>query len=125
MITYGPLLEAYAAARSPRRPTHRGGYRSPRAAQQIGGALGLAVLSTVSTSAADDKLPDAAAGLYRALETKDLPLSAKAGEALTHGYTLAFVAAAVMFLAGLVVTFLAVDAGRQRQTEGAAPVHLG
>ncbi|MEU0344723.1 hypothetical protein ABZ092_38790 [Streptomyces bobili] len=108
-------------------PSHApwGGDRSPRAAQQIGGALGLAVLSTVSTSAADDKLPDAAAGLYRALETKDLPLSAKAGEALTHGYTLAFVAAAVMFLAGLVVTFLAVDAGRQRHTEGAAPVHLG
>ncbi|MEU9666097.1 hypothetical protein AB0E25_10960 [Streptomyces bobili] len=47
------------------------------------------------------------------------------GPALTHGYPLAFVAAAVMFLAGLVVTFLAVDAGRQRHRAGAAPVHLG
>ncbi|MFI0090494.1 hypothetical protein [Streptomyces bobili] len=81
-------------------------------AQQVGGALGLAALSTVSTSAADDRLPDAAANLYRAMGTKDFPLLAKAGEALTHGYTMAFVAAAVMFLAGLVVTFVAVDAGK-------------
>jgi hypothetical protein len=38
---------------------------------------------------------------------------------------MAFVAAAVMFLAGLVVTFVAVDAGKQQHTEGAAPVHMG
>ncbi|MFJ4644664.1 MFS transporter [Streptomyces bobili] len=94
-------------------------------AQQVGGALGLAALSTISTSAADDRLPDAAANLYRAMGTKDFPLLAKAGEALTQGYTMAFVAAAVMFLAGLVVTFVAVDAGKQQHTEGAAPVHMG
>ncbi|MFM9706310.1 MFS transporter [Streptomyces galilaeus] len=94
-------------------------------AQQVGGALGLAALSTISTSAADDRLPDAAANLYRAMGAKDFPLLAKAGEALTHGYTMAFVAAAVMFLAGLVVTFVAVNAGKQQHTEGAAPVHMG
>ncbi|GAA4014198.1 MULTISPECIES: hypothetical protein [Streptomyces] len=88
-------------------------------------ALGLAVLSTISTSAANDKLPEAAASFYRGLATEDFPLVAKAGEALTHGYTMAFVAAAVMFLAGLAVMFLAVNAGRQQPTEGAPPVHLG
>ncbi|WP_371664168.1 hypothetical protein [Streptomyces sp. NBC_00280] len=49
----------------------------------------------------------------------------KAGEALTHGYTMTFVASAFMCLAGLVVVVLAVDAGKQQHTEGAAPVHMG
>ncbi|MFD5164275.1 MFS transporter [Streptomyces hawaiiensis] len=94
-------------------------------AQQIGGALGLAVLSTISTSAADDKLPEAASSLYRGLATKDFGLVSKAGEALTHGYTMAFVASGVMFVAGLVVAGLAVNAGKQEHVEGAAPVHMG
>ncbi|MEY9961984.1 EmrB/QacA subfamily drug resistance transporter [Streptacidiphilus sp. MAP12-16] len=42
-------------------------------AQQIGGALGLAVMSTISTSAANDKLPGAAHALYHGLATKDSP----------------------------------------------------
>jgi EmrB/QacA subfamily drug resistance transporter len=94
-------------------------------AQQIGGALGLAVLSTIATSAADRKLPEAAGSLYRGLAVKDFALVAKAGEALTHGYAMAFAAAAAMFLAGLAVTALAVNAAGQRHAEGAAPVHIG
>ncbi len=94
-------------------------------AQQIGGALGLAILSTISTSAADDKLPQAAGSLYRGLATNDFALVAKAGDAVTHGYTMAFVAAAAMFVAGLLVTGVAINAGRQQHTEGAAPVHMG
>ncbi|WP_406442817.1 hypothetical protein OHB00_41430 [Streptomyces sp. NBC_00631] len=94
-------------------------------AQQIGGALGLAVLSTISTSAANDKLPDAASSLFRGLATQDLPLVAKAGEALTRGYTTAFIASGAMFLGGLAVTFPAINAGKQEHTEGTAPVHMG
>lgn len=94
-------------------------------AQQIGGALGLAVLSTISTSAANAKLPEAAGSLYRGLATEDFALVAKAGDAVTHGYTMAFVAAAAMFVAGLLVTGFAINAGRQLHTEGAAPVHMG
>ncbi|MEU0784493.1 MFS transporter [Streptomyces sp. NPDC006173] len=94
-------------------------------AQQIGGALGLAVLSTVSTSAADDRLPGAAGALYRGLATHDAGLVSAAAAALTHGYTTAFAAAAALFLAGLVVTALAITAGRQHRGEGAAPVHMG
>ncbi|MFJ9245146.1 MFS transporter [Streptomyces sp. NPDC101776] len=94
-------------------------------AQQIGGALGLAVLSTISTSAANDKLPDAASSFFRGRATRDLPLVAKASEALTHGYTMAFIASGAMFLGGLAVTFLAMNAGRQEHTEGTAPVHMG
>jgi EmrB/QacA subfamily drug resistance transporter len=94
-------------------------------AQQIGGALGLAVLSTISTTAANDKLPEAASAFFRGLATKDFPLVAKAGEALTHGYTMAFVASGAMFLGGLAVMFLAVNAGRQHHAEGVQPVHMG
>ncbi|MER7792692.1 MFS transporter [Streptomyces sp. NPDC097640] len=94
-------------------------------AQQIGGALGLAVLSTIATSAANDKLPDAATTLYRALATKDVGLASRAGEALTHGYTMAFAAAGAMFLAGLAITVLAINAERQHTEDGAPAVHMG
>ncbi|WP_221348547.1 MFS transporter [Streptomyces beigongshangae] len=94
-------------------------------AQQIGGALGLAFLSTISTSTADDRLPDAASHLHRGLATGDSGLVAKAGEALTDGYTMAFAAASVMFLAGLVVTAFAVNAGRQEHAGGAPAAHMG
>ncbi|MFH8610776.1 MFS transporter [Streptomyces sp. NPDC018029] len=94
-------------------------------AQQIGGALGLAVLATISTSAANDRLPEAAASFYRGVATKDHGLVAEAADALTHGYTLAFVGAGVMFLAGLAVTALAINARKQETAEGAAPVHMG
>ncbi|MGW1784817.1 MFS transporter [Streptomyces sp. NPDC002143] len=94
-------------------------------AQQIGGALGLAVLSTISTSAADDKLPQAASALYRGLAAEDFPLVARAGEALTHGYTMAFAAAGFVFLVGAAVMVLAVNAGKQHHAEGATPIHIG
>lgn len=94
-------------------------------AQQIGGALGLAILSTISTSAANDRLPDAARSLYRGLGTNDAALIQRAGTALTHGYTMAFAAAAIMFLAALAVTALAINARKQQHAEGIAAVHLG
>ncbi|GAA1359418.1 MFS transporter [Streptomyces beijiangensis] len=94
-------------------------------AQQIGGALGLAVLTSISTSAANNRLPEASASLYRGLATHDGGLVEKAADALTHGYTMAFVGAGVVFLAGLVVTACAVNAGRQQVTDGAPAVHLG
>jgi predicted MFS family arabinose efflux permease len=94
-------------------------------AQQVGGALGLAVLSTISTSAANAKLPAAAQALYQGLATKDGVLVARAGAAVTHGYTAAFIAAAAMFLAGLIVTALANNATKQHATTDAAPVHMG
>ncbi|MCY0932495.1 MFS transporter [Streptomyces sp. H27-H1] len=94
-------------------------------AQQIGGALGLAVLSTISTSAANNKLPEAASTLYQGLATKDFPLVAKAGEALTHGYSLAILGAGAMFLAGLAVTALAINACKQQHAESPAVAHMG
>ncbi|CAI7975341.1 Puromycin resistance protein pur8 [Frankia sp. Hr75.2] len=94
-------------------------------AQQIGGALGLAVLSTIATSTADNKLSEAAGALYQGLATNDINLIARAQDALTHGYAMAFAAAAAMFLAGLIVTATAINAARQHHTEDAPPAHIG
>ncbi|MCM2389018.1 MFS transporter [Streptomyces albipurpureus] len=84
-------------------------------AQQVGGALGLAVLTTVSTAAADDRVPDAAGSLYRAMAQGDQTLLGQAADALTHGYTVAFMVAAALFVAGLVITVTMINAGRQRE----------
>jgi predicted MFS family arabinose efflux permease len=72
-------------------------------AQQIGAALGLAVLSSVATSAAADKLPETAEQLYSALAGGDPELAAQAREALTHGYTTALLVGAAMLLIGALV----------------------
>ncbi|MEU9348535.1 MFS transporter [Streptomyces sp. NPDC048278] len=92
-------------------------------AQQVGGALGLAVLSTISASAADDRLPQAANTFYQAIAMKNWPLVRKAAEALTHGYTTAFTVAAVFFLGGLLITVTAVNAKKQVHREEEVPVH--
>ncbi|MFC9863260.1 MULTISPECIES: MFS transporter [unclassified Streptomyces] len=89
------------------------------AAQQIGGALGLAVLTTISTNAANTRLPHAADSFHNALTTREIGLVHKAGAALTHGYTTAFLVAAALFIGGLVITMITINA-RKQQT-GTAP----
>ena len=86
-------------------------------AQQIGAALGLAVLTTVSTAAADDKLPGAARDLQQGLVGGDTGAVARAGEALAHGYTTAFLAGAGLLLAA---TFLVAVAVTTRSTQHTA-----
>jgi hypothetical protein len=87
-------------------------------AQQIGAALGLAVLTTVSTAAADDKLPGAARDLQQGLAGGDTGAVARAGEALAHGYTTAFLAGAGLLLAAAVLVAATVTTrGTQRAVE--------
>jgi len=68
-------------------------------AQQVGGAIGLAVLSTISTTSADDALPDADGAYYQGLATKDFGLVERAASALTDGYTAALVGAVMYGIA--------------------------
>jgi predicted MFS family arabinose efflux permease len=84
-------------------------------AQQIGAALGLAVLTTVSTTAAGAQLPDATRVLQQGLADADTGVIARAGEALAHGYTSGFLAGAVLLLTAAVLVALAVTTrGTQR-----------
>jgi EmrB/QacA subfamily drug resistance transporter len=89
-------------------------------AQQIGAALGLAVLTTVSTAAADDELPGAARALQQGLAGGDTGAVARAGEALAHGYTTGFLAGAGLLLTAAVLVAVSVTTrSPQRTTETA------
>ncbi|MBP0447503.1 MFS transporter [Roseomonas sp. SSH11] len=91
-------------------------------AQQIGAALGLAVLATISTSAANGRLPEAARILQEGLAGNNVDAMATASAALSHGYTSGFLAGAGMLLiAALVVT----TAVTTRRTEGSAVPGVG
>ncbi len=81
-------------------------------AQQVGAALGLAVLTTISISAANGRLPGAATALQEGLAGSDAGAVARAGEALTHGYTTAFLAGAAMLLVAAAIATLAVNTRR-------------
>ncbi|MCV7024415.1 MFS transporter [Mycolicibacterium novocastrense] len=82
--------------------------------QQVGGALGLAILTTIATSVANHRMPDAASALYRGLAVHDPALIRSASSALTDGYTTAFAVSAVFFLAGLLVSVVAINARPQQ-----------
>ena len=86
-------------------------------AQQLGAALGVSVLATISTSAANGRLPEAARVLQEGLAASNTGLVTRAGEALTYGYTTAFLAGAGLLLAAAVIVIAAVNT---RRTQGAA-----
>ncbi len=86
--------------------------------QQVGGALGLAVLTTVATTASNRQLPDAATAFFRGLAMRDFNLTQTAAAALTHGYTTAFTIAAAFFVTGLIITVVAINSRPVSRREG-------
>jgi EmrB/QacA subfamily drug resistance transporter len=77
-------------------------------AQQLGAALGLAVLATISTSAANGRLPEAARALQEGLAGGNAGVVATASVALSHGYTTGFLAGAGILLIAVLVVIVAV-----------------
>ncbi len=92
-------------------------------AQQVGGALGLGVLTTIATTSSNHQLPEAAAGFFRGLATGDPTLIQTAAAALTHGYTIAFMVASAFFIVGVVITVVAINA--RLGPTSAAVTHTG
>ncbi|MCW2666530.1 MAG: putative transrane efflux protein [Frankiales bacterium] len=72
-------------------------------AQQIGAALGLALLTSVALVASDQRFPGAFDLLSGALAEGDTALAARAGEALAHGFGTALAVEAVLLLAAAAV----------------------
>jgi EmrB/QacA subfamily drug resistance transporter len=91
-------------------------------AQQIGAALGLAVLTTVSTAAATEQLPDAAQVLRRAATDEDAAAVARAGEALAQGYTTGLLTGAGLLLAAAVLVAATVTTRSTQHTAAPEPV---
>jgi EmrB/QacA subfamily drug resistance transporter len=76
----------------------------------IGGALGLAVLATVATTASDNRLPHAVSSFYRGLAAHNLSLVRQAADAMTYGYTVALGAAALTLIAAGFVALVLINA---------------
>jgi hypothetical protein len=101
--------------------------------QQVGGALGLATLSTVANSAGTEKARELAAALQGWLATGQIqPGQARTAaaslalEAQTAGFTAAFVVAAIiMVVAAVVVIALLTIRHTQLDTDTEGTVHLG
>lgn len=83
-------------------------------AQQIGAALGVAVLATIATSAADERLPEAGLVLQQGIMSADGALVRQAGEALTQGYASAFRAGAALLVVAAAVALAAVSTKRKQ-----------
>src|SRR5688572_27301084 len=88
-------------------------------AQQIGAALGLAILTTVSITAASSQIAGAS-GAFGHAPAGDIP-GVLTVEALTHGYTSAFLAGSgLLVLAGAIV-FSAVNTRRTQNSPAELP----
>ncbi|MXQ10484.1 hypothetical protein [Microvirga makkahensis] len=75
------------------------------------------MLTTISLSAANTRRPGAATILQEGPAGNDASVVARVGEALTHGYTAAFLAETGMLLIAAIVGIAAVTT---RRTQGAA-----
>ncbi|MEV6410626.1 MFS transporter [Kribbella sp. NPDC051718] len=97
--------------------------------QQIGGAVGLALLGTVSTNAIKDKFTELAPGLAKASQAApdQAGVLAKQAEAVatTHGFTTAFMVSAIMFVGAALITLVGLSVKHKDLAGDGQPVHMG
>ncbi|MBB2923677.1 MFS transporter [Cellulomonas cellasea] len=87
-------------------------------AQQVGAAIGLAVLTAVATTTSGNRLADAATGLHSTASAEEPDLAARTADALSHGYTAAFTAQAVLLVvAALIVGVMVTTRTRQHSVQ--------
>jgi len=83
--------------------------------QQVGGALGLAVLATIAISSAKSRLADLSAAAHGHVGTRAV------AAATTHGYTSAFEVATCIALIGLVLSIAVIRPPNVAATTGSKP----
>jgi hypothetical protein len=101
--------------------------------QQIGGAVGLALLGTISTSAIKDKFAELAPGLAKAAQSGQSPDQIKqlqgqfTAVATTHGFTRAFLWSTFLALGSAVVVLIGLSIKHKDLAADNAngPVHMG
>ncbi|OIJ94126.1 MFS transporter [Streptomyces colonosanans] len=87
-------------------------------AQQAGGAVGVAALAMVAYLQANTRLPNANAEYFDGLDRDDAALVARAQEAMTYGFTRAFIGGALVFVVAALIMAFVVTGGKQD-----APAH--
>ncbi|GAA1595123.1 MFS transporter [Kribbella hippodromi] len=101
--------------------------------QQIGGAVGLALLGTISTNAIKDKFAELAPGLQKAAESGQSPEQLKQLQgqftalATTHGFTRAFLWSAFLAVGAGLVTMIGLSIKHKdlATDSESGPVHIG
>jgi EmrB/QacA subfamily drug resistance transporter len=100
--------------------------------QQIGGAVGLALLGTISTNAIKDRFTELAPELQKAAQSGASPEQLKQLEgqftavATTHGFTRAFLWSTFLMLGAAIVTIVGLSIKhKDLANDGQAPVHMG
>ncbi|MCU1632264.1 MAG: transporter [Micrococcaceae bacterium] len=88
-------------------------------AQQIGVALGIAALSTISVTTTESRLPNALASLREARSAGNTDAAATAGQAIVDGYTTALSSGALILAAAALIVALMVTARPQQAAERA------
>jgi predicted MFS family arabinose efflux permease len=101
--------------------------------QQIGGAIGLALLGTVSTTAIKDKFAELAPGLAKAAQSGQSPEQLKQLQgqaqaiATTHGFTTAFTVSGFVILGAAIITVIGLSVKHDDLANDGQPggVHVG
>jgi hypothetical protein len=98
--------------------------------QQIGGAVGLALLGTVSANAIKDKFAELAPGVAQASQASPDQAKALAGQAqaiaTTHGFTTAFLVSGIIGVGAAIVTLIGLSVKHQDLAgDSNQPVHIG
>ncbi len=119
-FTFMPLTLAAVA----RVASHEAGLASGvlNTTQQIGGSLGLAVLSTIAVTVTNNRVAELVQGAGAAAGGQPPP--AVIGAALVDGYTTAFQVAAGLAFAAFVVTFFTIKV-RAEEAAAAPPIPAG
>ncbi|MBY0291264.1 MAG: MFS transporter [Mycobacteriaceae bacterium] len=84
-------------------------------AQQIGAALGIAVVSSIAVAVTHNGLPNALGALIRGRDTGDAALVADANNALIHGYSTGLLVGAIILVVAAIVTAAVINAKRPEQ----------
>jgi EmrB/QacA subfamily drug resistance transporter len=87
--------------------------------QQIGGALGLAVLATVAIDATKSELSSLTAHAHGHASAQ--AVAQATATATTHGYTTAFAVGAAVAFAGLIISLLVIRTPQKTPNEGETP----
>jgi predicted MFS family arabinose efflux permease len=87
------------------------------ASQQIGVAMGLAVLSTVSVGISSGKVPDALTSLYQGRESGNQAVVQNASEAIVSGYSGGLIVGGIALFIAAVIAFLMINAEKHKGSE--------